>query len=250
MVLPYTQVVAGLSTNVETPTTEQINQGNDRLTPYNSSKNNGYYRQMSQGIFSLSSELQNVFQAGGITPSTGLNLLPALDALYPRKSTLGTASTKDVGTSSNQIPLVQNVATLAIPAGAIMPFAMSSIPSGWLECDGSAVSRSTYSALIAAIGLQFGAGNGSTTFNLPDLRGYFVRGWSHGSSIDSGRSFGSTQLDEIKAHTHSLPNVFFQSSPQAGAGSGTLGQFANITGSTGGTETRPINLALLYCIKY
>lgn len=107
MVLPYTQVVAGSSTNVTTPTTEQFNQGNDQLTPYNSAVNNGYYRQISQGVANLSAEVINVIEEAGLTPDSSLTqLLTALDDLYPRASTLGTASTKNIGTSSGQVPLI------------------------------------------------------------------------------------------------------------------------------------------------
>ena len=57
-----------------------------------------------------------------------------------------------------------------IPSGTIVPWSDSSIPSGFLECAGAAVSRSTYAALFAIIGTTYGAGNGSTTFNVPDLQ--------------------------------------------------------------------------------
>src|SRR3954447_9235482 len=59
---------------------------------------------------------------------------------------------------------------MLVSTGAILVFASSSIPSGFLVCDGSAVSRTTYAALFAVIGTTYGAGNGSTTFNVPDLR--------------------------------------------------------------------------------
>jgi microcystin-dependent protein len=60
-------------------------------------------------------------------------------------------------------------------------FAASTIPTGWLECNGAAVSRTTYSALFAVIGTTWGNGNGVTTFNLPETRGLFPRGWNHSS---------------------------------------------------------------------
>ena len=105
--LQYTQVVAGLSTNVTTPTTEQINQGNNQLTPYDSAVNNGYYRLISRGVADLSQEITNVLAAASVTPSSSLNqLLTALDILYPRASSLGTASTKNTGTSSGNVPLI------------------------------------------------------------------------------------------------------------------------------------------------
>ena len=77
--------------------------------------------------------------------------------------------------------------------GTVFPFAGSAAPSGWLLCDGSAVSRTTYARLFGIIGTAYGAGNGTTTFNLPDLRGEFVRGLDAGRGVDSGRTLGSWQ---------------------------------------------------------
>lgn len=61
-------------------------------------------------------------------------------------------------------------------AGFVAPFAGAALPDGWLACDGSAVSRSQYPELYAAIGTAYGAGDGSTTFNVPELRARFVLG--------------------------------------------------------------------------
>jgi microcystin-dependent protein len=63
-----------------------------------------------------------------------------------------------------------------IPAGTIAPFAGGTVPEGWMLCDGTAINRTTYSALFSAVGTAHGQGNGSTTFNLPDYRGQFLRG--------------------------------------------------------------------------
>jgi len=75
-------------------------------------------------------------------------------------------------------------------------------PAGWLPCNGAAVSRTTYAALFAAIGAIYGAGDGSTTFNLPDSRGLVIRGLDNGRGLDPGRALGSYQADNIAAHTH------------------------------------------------
>jgi hypothetical protein len=64
-----------------------------------------------------------------------------------------------------------------LPAGMVMYFANSTVPQGWLQCNGAAISRTTYVDLFSAIGTVYGTGNGSTTFNLPDFRGQFLRGW-------------------------------------------------------------------------
>lgn len=81
----------------------------------------------------------------------------------------------------------------ACPPGAVMHFARSTPPAGWLVCNGATISRTTYSDLFAAIGTTYGAGNGSTTFKLPDLRGEFIRGFDAGRGVDLGRTFGSFQ---------------------------------------------------------
>ena len=91
----------------------------------------------------------------------------------------------------------------AVPTGSVVMFATTSPPSGYLKCNGAAVSRTTYAALFAVIGTTHGAGNGSTTFNVPDLRGEFVRGWDDGRGVDSGRNFGTAQGDNNKQHNHS-----------------------------------------------
>ncbi len=75
----------------------------------------------------------------------------------------------------------------AVPIGAIVSFAGTSSPAGWMLCYGQAVSRSTYSSLFAAIGTSFGAGDGSTTFNLPDCRGRVEAGKDDMGGVDSTR---------------------------------------------------------------
>lgn len=96
-----------------------------------------------------------------------------------------------------------------LPSGCIQMFAGNTIPSGWLECDGSAVSRTTYASLFAAIGTTWGTGDGSTTFNLPDMRGRAPIGVGSGSGLTT-RNIGQTggaethtlAESEMPAHTH------------------------------------------------
>ncbi|MEQ1734396.1 MAG: tail fiber protein, partial [Bacteroidia bacterium] len=139
--------------------------------------------------------------------------------------------------------------------GAISIFPYTSIPTDYLECNGSAVSRSTYSAFFAKIGTTYGAGNGSTTFNLPDLRGEFVRGYDNGRGADAARVMGSNQLDDFKSHDH-LSNVdaldLSQANSVNGATQGRMAPYARTptnVGLTGGAETRPRNVAMVYAIK-
>ena len=144
-----------------------------------------------------------------------------------------------------------NITIDGAPPGTVGHFAMVTPPTGWLKANGAAVSRTTYAALFAAIGTTFGAGNGSTTFNLPDLRGEFLRGWDDGRGVDSGRAFGSTQADELKSHSHNFSVYSTDPTGAYAADSDGAGLVKNAsTATTGGSETRPRNIALLACIKF
>lgn len=91
-----------------------------------------------------------------------------------------------------------------VPSGAVLYFAGRTAPAGWLKANGAAVSRTAYAALFAAIGTTYGAGDGRSTFNLPDLRGEFLRGWDDGRGVDVGRVFGSAQAHALQSHQHGL----------------------------------------------
>lgn len=158
------------------------------------------------------------------------------------------------------------------PSGTIQNFGgVSAVaPTGWLLCDGSAVSRTTYANLFAIIGTNFGAGDGTTTFNLPDLRGRFVRGTDLGAGNDPdasgrtasntggniGNAVGSLQSDKIINHQHTLTyetgagngnNITTSAGFYNGSGAGiSLGTTDNF----GGNETRPKNVNLNFIIKY
>ena len=157
--------------------------------------------------------------------------------------------------------------------GMVAAFAMSSAPTGWLTCDGTAVSRTTYSDLFTAIGTTWGAGDGTTTFNLPDLRGAFLRGTgSHGTSnMANGNdfagpsvgSFENDQIQNMKSYTdgsgnggalngsssdYSAYNLPWNSS--LGANWAADGFIENGQGTPRlGDETRPFNAGINYCIK-
>lgn len=89
-------------------------------------------------------------------------------------------------------------------AGSMMTWPKSTPPAGALERNGAAISRTTYADLFAVIGTDYGAGNGTTTFNIPDDRGLFERFWDNGKGYDTGRVFGSYQADQLQDHPHSL----------------------------------------------
>lgn len=86
------------------------------------------------------------------------------------------------GTAGINFPNNSQQAVAYLPAGMVQYFANSTVPTGWLMCDGSAVSRTTYADLFAAISTVYGVGDGSSTFNVPDLRGQFIRGWANSST--------------------------------------------------------------------
>ncbi len=144
------------------------------------------------------------------------------------------------------------------PAGAVVHFAMVSAPVGWLVCNGAAVSRATYALLFGAIGTIYGDGDGAATFNLPDLRGEFIRGLDAGRGVDAGRVIGSAQGDLIKDHKHVLDVATASGSAgtynnriagaQDGSGSFTSG-YVGQSQASGGAETRPRNIAMLACIS-
>ena len=140
-----------------------------------------------------------------------------------------------------------------VPVGSIQ--ALAYVPgapiSGWLYCDGDAVSRSTYADLFAAIGTTYGVGDGSTTFNLPDLRGVFLRGLDDGKGYDSGRAIGTYQADDNKAHTHTV-SVYRQEGGGSFSISSSPGnaESASATTSSNGTEARPKNIAIHYLISH
>jgi len=151
--------------------------------------------------------------------------------------------------SGSKAGQVQEVA----PPGLLAFFARDTAPAGWLKANGAAVSRTTYAALFAAIGTVHGAGDGSTTFNLPDRRGEFLRGWDDGRGVDAGRVFGSAQSSQNLAHTHGVTNSG-TGATVAGAtqwvGGTPSGSHTITSSSSGGTEARPRNMADLVCIKY
>lgn len=223
----------------------------------------------------LLSSFPNIDAAMTVSSAT-LNSLPALATGALQKSggsmtgpiVLAADATATMHpTTKQQVDAAIVAATAAlIPAGAVLAFAKSAVPSGWLKCDGAEVSRTGATAgLFAAIGTTYGVGNGSTTFNLPDLRGEFIRGWDDARAVDTGRVFGSAQSDEIKLHGHPYRSGTASVSSPDGTGGfqregGNATNYSAYTGTpsatagqqiggTGGTETRPRNIAMMYCIK-
>lgn len=113
-----------------------------------------------------------------------------------------------------------------VPAGVIAMFGAAAAPAGWLLCDGTAVSRTTYAALFAVIGTTFGVGDGSTTFNLPDLRGRFPLGKA---AAGTGSTLGGT--GGTLEHTHTGPSHTHTGPSHTHSWSGSTGADATSAGS-------------------
>ena len=173
------------------------------------------------------------------------------------------------------------VAGNTTPPGSVIAFAGSVPPSGWLVCDGSAVSRTQYPALYATLGVTYGIGDAMTTFNLPDYRGRFLRGVDHGAKTDpdaadrkavgggvGADAVGTMQDDAFKSHNHTghsgteekyTRNGLWYDGPTWAADNGSsFGLMNSIGGGShthpippeGGNETRPKNAAVDFIIKY
>jgi len=142
-----------------------------------------------------------------------------------------------------------------VPVGTVIWMCSSAAPSGYLKANGDAISNGTgttqgvtanFSALYALVGAS-----------LPDLRGEFIRALDDGRGVDGGRSILQTQADELKSHQHTSDGARYGSNSNhpgsnfySSAGDNTGNNVVNSINATGGTETRPRNVALLACIKY
>ncbi|MDT0502727.1 phage tail protein, partial [Halomonas sp. PAR7] len=185
---------------------------------------------------------------------------PSGSAPAPLERSKNLADLQDVPTARANLGVYSKAeADQKAPAGMVAHFARQTAPSGWLKANGAAVSRAAYATLFSAIGTTFGNGDGFNTFNLPDLRGEFLRGWDDGRGVDGGRGFGSWQADELRSHNHSLyGNDRGTNSGQKLAPGLYRDDAEDYVGAadertirhTGGNETRPRNRALLACIKY
>lgn len=157
-------------------------------------------------------KLDKTTPAGNEPVSTGDDALRQIKA-FLRDTVAGLASyVTRMATVEASITALQATAAAAAPTGGMMDFVGSSAPTGWLVCDGSAVSRSTYSALFAITGVAFGAGNGTTTFNIPDCRSRVTLPSDGGTARIPGLTQGSTggayqhalTANENGPHTHDV----------------------------------------------
>jgi hypothetical protein len=169
---------------------------------------------------------------------------------------------------------VKDKTGFVMPVGTILPYAGATPPEGWLLCDGSALNRNDpqYAELFAAIGTAWGAPD-VNTFNVPDLRGMFLRGVAGDATTDPdkatrvaskaggniGNAVGSMQTDEFKKHNHdpvralgpwtSGNNAYLQAGSGNNPGGGSSDWYSYMR-DKGGNETRPVNAYVNYIIKY
>ncbi|MDU9402519.1 phage tail protein [Pseudomonas sp. zfem004] len=140
-----------------------------------------------------------------------------------------------------------------LPVGSMLPFPRDVVPTGFLEVDGSVHSIAMYPDLAAYLGGAFNKGDEKAgEFRLPDSRGEFLRGWDHTRGVDAGRGLGTNQADEYKAHTHTQQGINNVASGTGGIGALNVagnGVDGVQTRSAGGGETRPRNIAVMWCIK-
>lgn len=157
-----------------------------------------------------------------------------------------------------------------MPVGTIIAYSGRNVPEGWLLCDGRPINRSVYQDLYNAIDTSWGKGDGSSTFNLPDLRGRFLRGVDNSptegsANIDpdktirsaskaggnTGNNVGTVQGDAYKSHTHGIYGPYYNISTSGGGGHySILTQRLYQSDPSGGNETRPSNAYVYYMVKY
>lgn len=150
------------------------------------------------------------------------------------------------------------------PVGASMLWFTETPPTGWVELNGASLSRTTYADLFAVLGTRYGTVD-ANHFTLPDMRGYFPRGWDHGRGIDPnkatrtdrgdgtvGDAVGTKQAEGVLSHRHTAGNAttfqdeMYGDKGLVGNGKGA----ATYTGYYGGNETRPININVMFIMKY
>jgi microcystin-dependent protein len=165
---------------------------------------------------------------------------------------------------TTQITSLTTLLASSITAGTVMLFSANTAPAGWVKANGAALSRTTYASLFTNIGTTFGSGDGSTTFNIPDLRGEFLRSWDDSRGVDSGRSFGSAQAQDWKSfnmdNTRRASNDYTHGPQYMGkttasyTGNLFTGYWSAPAAAIGyqwdSSEIRPRNMALLACIKF
>ena len=217
----------------------------------------------------VKTKIEDLANSLGINPDFATNIT-ALANSKIEKSAYTASGDILVGTGLGTYvkKTISEIIDLIIPVGLTTKIHSKVVPAGFIKKNGVLLSRTTYSKLweyaqisenivdetswsAGAFG-SFSTGDGTTTFRIPDDRGYFERAWDDGRGIDTSRILGTSQLDEIKSHTHIVPNQGSSSANSTGNGVGTYNgaTTTQTTNSTGGIETRPKNIAVMSIIKY
>jgi len=260
----YQETQSGLSTDVAGVFSTYIGSGSATVATGNK------YSAFSDVDFSVQYNIQvAVAINGGSLVTIGTYALQAVP--YSKFATLAATATNAIHAVKADSAVGAVSATNGVPPGSMMAFAgpKTNIPAGWLYCDGTAYSRTgKYAALFAAIGTSWGYGDNTTSFNVPNTKGEFLRGVNDGSGTDpdaSARTFnskggntgdnvGSSQTDDLKAHNHAYSKFYLKRTNWSDGGSsstdGTGYNTSTTTGSVGGNETRPENVGVFYIIKY
>src|SRR5262245_46614907 len=189
--------------------------------------------------------------------------LGIVEALAAALVSENTTQASQIAAQASQIAALQ---AEKLPVGTIITYTSETPPPGFLECDGSQRSRADYATLFAVVGTAFGAGDGALTFNLPDLRGRFLRGWAHGTGWDpdrnirfqiysggiSGDHVGSYQYHEVGQHFHYVTTGALNPFGNFNAitGGNAIGFATGYTEYNFGSETRPVNAGVMFAIKY
>lgn len=269
--LTTTGTVAAATFQVDANYTFALNTGNPRIT-VDTNDYLSYNRATNQWMVFIGGVQVLIIQSDGRVTSA---VAASAGSDFMRKTEVD-AATSALTTSVNTAQSTANGAVSTINnfinrfVGAVQAFPVSAVPTGWLECTGQAVSRSTYSQLFTLLGTTYGPGDGATTFNVPDYRGFFLRGWDHGAGRDpdaagrgaispsaiAGDNPGSGQTSALQQHTH---NTFVPSwdatasrdgdPPYATDNPGAISASAGVNAPVPtSTETRPLNRYVMYCI--
>jgi microcystin-dependent protein len=185
-------------------------------------------------------------------------LAEELDGFYKRLNAFLLTAHNDDGTLISPAPA--QISDLGLAVGTIVPYAGSSVPTGWVLCDGTAYSRAMYRTLFDVIGTTYGTGDGSTTFNVPDLRQKFPMGKA---ASGTGATLGSTggTIDHVHtgpSHTHTFTSTVPSATTAVQSGAGTTvatgtHTHAGPTDASGAGSTGTANppfVALNYLILY
>ncbi|KHN61129.1 phage tail protein [Pantoea stewartii] len=179
-----------------------------------------------------------------------------VDAANPHSQYLQTAKAlaeiKDAGLVAEVLKNLGLGEGSALPVGVPVPWPSENPPTGWLKCNGAAFSAATYPLLARAY----------PSLKLPDLRGEFIRGWDDGRNIDNGRTVLSAQDDAFRSHNHRFVNEYGTPTPNIVAYTDQNSESVDVTNqpgnrchtyifmeNTGGSETRPRNIAFNYILR-